>query len=272
MRKRSRKYLPSRWIYILLFILFSMGVGYAALSTTLSINGTSDIDSSNWNIYFDNVQVTSGSVSATSPVITNNTTVTFSANLANPGDFYEFTVDVINGGTLNAEINSVEILPVLTPEQLEFFDYDVSYINDAPIEAGDILAESQTEIIKVRFGYKENSDVSLYPTDDTTFDYSISINYIQKPGFIQGKSITYKAKGENYINTSKAIYLMTTDGYIDEMHVNETRTIMSPSKVKIYTDSEEGYELVVNSTPLGENVFSSIVKIEDDIDIGLKYG
>ena len=39
---------------IILLVLF-LGIGYAYLSTTLSINGTTDIDSNTWNVYWNNV-------------------------------------------------------------------------------------------------------------------------------------------------------------------------------------------------------------------------
>ena len=117
MNRHRRRHIPSRLIIIVLFLIFGMGIGYAAITTTLEIDGTSDIDSASWNVHFANVQVTTGSVAAATPSITDNTSVSFSANLANPGDFYEFTVDVINEGTLDAKLDGIGILPVLTQTQ-----------------------------------------------------------------------------------------------------------------------------------------------------------
>ena len=48
---------------LLLFILLvSISMGYALLRTNLTINGTSKIKGNNWDIHFENLNVTDGSV------------------------------------------------------------------------------------------------------------------------------------------------------------------------------------------------------------------
>ena len=49
-------------LFIIILLVMSMGIGYAFLTTTLTIDGVSDIDSSSWDVHFENVQVQSGSV------------------------------------------------------------------------------------------------------------------------------------------------------------------------------------------------------------------
>ena len=44
-------------IIIFLFILSSISIGYAYLNSNLSINGYSSISASNWNIYWDNIDI-----------------------------------------------------------------------------------------------------------------------------------------------------------------------------------------------------------------------
>ena len=56
-------------LFIIILLVMSMGIGYAFLTTTLSIDGTSDIDASSWDVHFENVQVQSGSITG-SKVIT----------------------------------------------------------------------------------------------------------------------------------------------------------------------------------------------------------
>ena len=93
MRKRSNK----RLIAIAIVLLLAISIGYAALSTTLTINGTANIAANSWLIYFTNVQVKTGSVTATTtPTIsgTSTTTLSWAVNLETPGDFYEYYVDV----------------------------------------------------------------------------------------------------------------------------------------------------------------------------------
>ena len=59
-------------IYIVLFIviLISVTIGYAALNSTLNINGKSSISKNSQDVYFENVKVIDGSVDAVkTPVI-----------------------------------------------------------------------------------------------------------------------------------------------------------------------------------------------------------
>ena len=102
MENTNRKYL-----LIAVALIFVISIGYAALSTTLQINGTANIASNSWDVHFANLQTTTGSVTpTTAPTIsgTNTTELTWAVSLAEPGDFYEFTVDAVNGGTINAKI------------------------------------------------------------------------------------------------------------------------------------------------------------------------
>ena len=93
---------------ILILLVVCLGIGYSYLNTELNINGTANINSANWNVYWNNVQVTEGSVSAPTPTIdSTKTTVSYSIILNTPGDYYEFTVDAVNGGTIDAMIDTI---------------------------------------------------------------------------------------------------------------------------------------------------------------------
>ena len=69
-------------LYIILSIVMisvlALTVVYATLSTTLNINGNAEVSAANWDIYLDNVQLNSRSVTTGVPSITNSTTATFS--------------------------------------------------------------------------------------------------------------------------------------------------------------------------------------------------
>ena len=102
-----------------------------------------------------------------------------------PGDFYEFTVDVVNGGTLNAsiedfvsKINNVEINDNL-PKYLE---YNVTYVDDSPILANHTLEVGKREQCKVRIKYSTNLNPEELPETAQTLNLSIAIKYIQATG------------------------------------------------------------------------------------------
>ena len=103
--RRSRR----ESIYLLLVIvLLTITLGYAYLQANLSINGTTNVSSANWNIYWDNIVLGSNNVTditAPATINTGKTEVSFNVNFKEPGDTYEFTVDAVNDGTIDAMID-----------------------------------------------------------------------------------------------------------------------------------------------------------------------
>ena len=96
--------------YLLILLLLGITLGYAYLNTELQINGTTNVSSANWNIYWDNIQFGNSNVTdVTTPatIQTGNTEVVFNVNFSQPGDTYEFTVDAVNDGSINAMISVV---------------------------------------------------------------------------------------------------------------------------------------------------------------------
>lgn len=112
MRKNSSIF-KKRGFVIGLFILLIGGIsfGYAALSTTLTINGKTNIGKVGWDIHFFDASVTDGSVENGTPanqiIKTDTTKAEWSATLSEPGDFYEFTINVGNFGTIDAKLGTL---------------------------------------------------------------------------------------------------------------------------------------------------------------------
>ena len=93
-RRKSRK----NYLLPIILITLLITIGYSAVQTQLSINGNISASSSIYNISWNNIQTTEGSITpTTSPTITNNKTeVNYSLNFTNSGDFYEFSFDSVN--------------------------------------------------------------------------------------------------------------------------------------------------------------------------------
>ena len=127
---------------ILLVSISSLTIVYAALSVTLNIIGTADISAASWDVHLENVKVKSGSVSGTAPSITGGTTATFSTNLTTPGDFYEFTIDVVNNGTIDAMIDGITKTPTLTSTQAKYLNYIIEYQNGESINTKQLVSKN----------------------------------------------------------------------------------------------------------------------------------
>ena len=140
-------------IYIVLIVVALIGItiGYAVINTTLNINGKSSISKNTWDVYFDNVVVKDDSVEAVKiPTVTDKTTVDFEVALNLPGDYYEFTVDVVNNGTIDAMIESIEKFPELSEEQAKYLNYTVTYENGEAITTKQLVKKEEFVRLKVR--------------------------------------------------------------------------------------------------------------------------
>ena len=95
---------------VLLVTVLTLSGAYAALATTLTINGTAKI-SAGWNVEIISIDkaVPTGSTATDdtgSPDYT-ATTATFSTTLKKPGDTETYTITVKNSGTLDAKLSSI---------------------------------------------------------------------------------------------------------------------------------------------------------------------
>jgi len=169
---------------ILILLVVCLGIGYSYLNTELNINGTANINSANWNVYWNNVQVTNGSVEADTPTISNQTTVNYNITLTKPGDFYEFTVDAVNAGTLDAMIESIDSkLNGTTITTLPaYLDYDVTYSDGLALQTNQELLHDSTETYKVRIAYKDDISASDLPDTNQSLSLQFSVTYKQANG------------------------------------------------------------------------------------------
>ena len=178
MKKKSGKKVV---LSLLALLLLTITVGYAALSTTLNINGTSKINNATWNVQFKNLTVTPGSVSATkaATIDSGTTAIDYNVELIKPGDFYEFTVYVTNTGTIDAKLGDEPILNGVSAEQDVYTNYTVTYSDDTAIHANDKLAAGATKRLKVRVEFDRNITNSQLPTEAQPLNLTFAMNYVQ---------------------------------------------------------------------------------------------
>ncbi len=193
----------NNWTYLFLGILFIVGIGYAVLQANLEINGTTKISSNTWDIHFNNIQVNENSVSIGTgdSVATidpnNNCKVDFEVTLSLPGDFYEFTVDVVNAGTIDGmigELNkSLKVNNEIVSEIPDFLEYSVTYEDGMEILRNHALNAGTTETYKVRLEFR--SDIEELP-DATTIEASLEPQFIQADDTTIARPITMFADGQ----------------------------------------------------------------------------
>lgn len=166
---------------ILLFLLVSMDF---AKRFSFDQNKSSVINSINWDIHFENIKITKGSVTPIkAATIRNDTTsLNYEISLLNPGDYYEFTVDVKNSGGIKAKIGTTPMLNGVSTEQSEYVNYTVNYSDGSKIKSGDKLPIGFSAKIKVRIEYKDVKDIkdiNKLPTVNQNLNLVFMIDYIQ---------------------------------------------------------------------------------------------
>ena len=164
---------------IVMASVLTLTVVYAALSTTLNINGNAEVTAASWDIYLDNVMLNSGSATSNIPTITDKTTAIFSTTLTKPGDYYMFTIDVVNNGSIDAMINNITKTPELSDTQKKYLNYIVEYQNGESITTKQLVEKKSFVRLKVKVEFRKDLTVSDLPTVSETLSLSFKVNYVQ---------------------------------------------------------------------------------------------
>ena len=240
---------------LILVCVFALTIAYAALNAVLTIQGSAQVTSSNWDIHLANPKVTNGSATTTAPTITDSKTATFSTTLTKPGDFYAFTIDVVNNGSIDAMIDSVTKTPELSDTQKKYLNYIVEYQNGEVITAKQLVSKNSFVRLKVKVEFKKDISASDLPTQSETLDLAFIVNYTQadetgtgvpnngkepfKPTIISGDLNTVGS--EVAIGDEHFYIISNTDGKIAML-----------SKYNLYVGNECTSSSSSSCTPYGE--------------------
>ena len=278
MRKR-KKHINQKLVAISVFLIIAISIGYAALSTTLSIDGTANLNTNLWLIYFTNVQVSAGSVSATTvPTTTGTSTtiLTWEVDLETPGDYYEYYVDVVNGGTIDAMIGSLSNTTLLSNQE-KYLNYSVTYADGATIEQYDKLNAGNTERLRVRVEYKTDLNPEDLPSEPSAVILTYTSNYVQADSNAKdrnrisslniGDSINYETSINGVTLSSWRILLrdqnytiLTLDDYLENTAIDTTSGAFSGlNKSNIYEISPKNNRMQLLNAMLTKSNWTSLL-------------
>lgn len=179
MSKKMKRYLS---VLVLVLLLLGVTIGYSALNQGLNISGTSKITNATWDVHFANVQVKSGSVTAiTAPTapVSGATTMTYEVNLSTPGDFYEFSFDVENAGSVDAKLSALPTLSGVSAAQDVYTNYTITHTDGSPIVANELIAAGEETNFTVRVEFDRNVSRDQLPTSAQTMTLIVDMEYVQ---------------------------------------------------------------------------------------------
>ncbi len=198
---------------LLIILLLGITVGFAALSTTLKINGSAILNKNTWSIYWDedSIVVNPDGKSGT-PVVTDgddgaeNTKLTWNVSLDLPGDFYEFTIDAVNAGTIDAMVDTIdETLPTLP----SYIKYSVTYASGVPVVRHQKFDKNSREKYKVRIEVLDTmtrEDIANIPEGGIEYTFSYEVNYAQATSEAYEKATTFENDSWNVIKNNVEVY------------------------------------------------------------------
>ena len=161
---------------VLIVGVISMSVAFAALSTNLSISGSASIPTTSWNIHFannhDSTQsphqdgtVNRGAITGVQFAATSITG--FTATLYQPNDEVVYEFDIVNEGTIDAQLDNFTKTLTCNTSDCSMITYtidceDASH-NDAN-QSDYILAHGQSVscVMKIKYNDQTNSGNGIY--------------------------------------------------------------------------------------------------------------
>ena len=227
-------YKKKKYGLLIIVTLLLISVGYALINTTLKLNGSSKIKKARWDIYFDKVEHESGVTSTETKIDDKKTTVSFDIDLEKPGDYYQFNVDTVNDGTIDAIIDSTE-LTGLTNTTKEIIDYDVTYSDGSSVNKCDTLNSGDRKTLLVKVKYFDDVKEEELLENNENLKLKFKINYVQNGTCDRNPVLEIDPNGGKYNNSRKVT----------------KRNVEKNSSLTIPEAEREGYDFVNWKTSAG---------------------
>ena len=172
-------------LFIIILLVLSMGIGYAFLTTTLTIDGVSDIDSASWDVHFENIDPViaheSGENETFDATLSDDgQTITYNIHL-DDGDEVELNFDIVNSGSLEAVMDDLKFL--INGEDVETHTPDYLHLclatgyEGGELHPGQVLMAGETISARIHMIYSVSQDV--LPLAEQSISISLTMNYTQ---------------------------------------------------------------------------------------------
>ena len=208
-------------VVVLLIVVAGLTIAFAALSTTLNINGTAYLDAAKWGIRFENLSSPTkiGSATTTGTAKIEETKAAeitgINVSLSTPGDKVTYTVDLVNKGTINAKIDKIEKTQ-LTSEQQRYLTFKVTDQNGKEVSEGDILSKGETRSLTITIEFIKDLTKEDLPTNASTISLSYKLNFVQTDdkatsGSQENNFKTYSV-GDEFCLENECFYVIKDNG------------------------------------------------------------
>lgn len=186
----------------LIISIVAIGIGFAAFSETLTINGNASVQTSSWKVKFSELgsaTLTGTAAEVTKPTLSDTTIGTYNATFKTPGDSISYKIKVSNTGSYNAKITTATIpVPTCTGKSGEgtaeadagkvcdkltytlVYDTDDTQSAGQAVQVGDTLDAGETRPMVLTLKYTEFTDATLLPAADVSIsNLGVTLVYSQ---------------------------------------------------------------------------------------------
>ena len=238
--------------------VIAIGLAYAGFTGTLNINGTGNVMSAKWDIYFANLSnaVTTGTANVVTPATISPKTKIgdYYVELASPGDSVTYTFDVVNDGDFDAVLTTLtKSTPTCTPEATlcNYLHYTLKYTsNNQNVVEDDTLLRHTTKNMTLKLELDSNMPASaLSNTELSVSGLGITLLYSQASGYNGANSTAIEPQETDAslfryeINNNEVIIM----GYAQNASDTATYTVSNQSACINYFNSENQYNCSDNT-------------------------
>ena len=165
-------------ITILLILLLALSIGYATFSDILTISGTANAKGT-FDLEFQNAEVVKNvgaDIEKTTAVISEDKdTLTVNvADLSYPGSGVEFAVDIVNVGTIPAEVQAVTPTNITGSNKIKVTGLEVIKTDHPKIAAGDKC--------NIHFTVEWPIEAGEILENESNISFGLEIEYVQSTG------------------------------------------------------------------------------------------
>ena len=235
-------------VLALVVSVVAVGIAYAGFTQTLNINGTANVMSAKWDIYFANLAnaVTTGTANVVTPATISPKTKIgdYYVTFATPGDSMTYVFDVVNDGDFDAVLTG---LTKGTPScssnatLCNYLTYTLKYTaNNRDVAENDILLRGQTRNMTLKLTLDANMPASALPSEEVTIgNLGITLLYSQASGY-NGANSTAVEPPAPATDLSFFDYEINNDEVIITGYKTDTRsvtyTVSNQSKCESYIE------------------------------------
>ena len=247
-------------IAVLIVLLLALAIGYAAFSDILTISGTANAKGT-FDLEFQNAEVVKNigaDETKTTAVISEdkNTLTVNVADLSYPGSGVEFSVDIVNVGSIPAEVQAVTPTNTTGSEKIKVTGLDAIKTDHPKIEAGDKC--------NIHFTVEWPADSGEILENESNISFGLQIEYVQSTGELFEGNISHTDKNGNTVNGGETeeptydtlISQITPQDYGKAINYkttvtnNETKLVQEVSNWKLlYKDESKVYIILDDFLP-----------------------